>query len=292
MTKPNSKNNPCIACDSTEFGEHSKLLVRCNNCGLVVAKEIPTFEELKKLYKEEYFFGMEYSDYKADRKALEANFKDRIKFLDKYISPEARVVEVGCAYGYFLNLLKDKVKWHQGFDVSTEGITYAKKELGVNASTSDFLDSDIKDGSIDLICMWDVMEHFGEPQKHVQKASKILKKGGALSFTTGDIDAKVAKMRGEKWRMIHPPTHIYYFNVKSAKKLLKKNGLKVVSVRHKGTNRNIGSVFNQLICNKKAKDKNPVILNTAYKIAQFIKLDKLNVPLNLYDVMEVTAIKE
>lgn len=292
MAKQNNKSRKCIACDSNKFSEHSQLLVRCDECGIVVAKEIPTFAELKKLYQEEYFFGMEYSDYKADRKALEANFKDRIKFLKKYISPEARVVEVGCAYGYFLNLLKDDVKWHKGFDVSEEGVNYAKKELNVNAEASDFLDTDIKNGSIDLICMWDVMEHFGEPHKHVAKAAKLLKKGGALSLTTGDIDARVAKLRGAKWRMIHPPTHIYYFNVKSIKKLLKKNGLKVVDVRYKGTSRNTGSVFNQLICNKKVKGKNPVILNSAYKIAQAVRLDQLNIPLNLYDVMEVTAVKE
>jgi DNA-directed RNA polymerase subunit N (RpoN/RPB10) len=36
----------CMACGSqviSEFGEH---LHRCENCGLVVAKEIPTFDEL------------------------------------------------------------------------------------------------------------------------------------------------------------------------------------------------------------------------------------------------------
>lgn len=292
MPKTKVSKRECIACDSNDFSEHSELLIRCNNCGLVVAKEIPTFKELKKLYEEEYFFGMEYSDYKADRKALEANFKDRIKFLKTYIGPESKVVEVGCAYGYFLNLLKDDVKWHKGFDVSKEGVEYAKKELGVNADASDFLDADIKNNSIDLVCMWDVMEHFGEPQKHIAKAAKILKKGGAISLTTGNIDARVAKLRGAKWRMIHPPTHIYYFNVPSIKKLLKKNGLEVVSVRHKGTSRNTGSVFNQLICNRKVKGKNPIILSSAYKIAKITRLDKVNIPLNLYDVMEVTAVKK
>ena len=59
MPKSKTNTNKCIACDADKFSEHSELLIRCDNCGLVVAKEIPTFEKLKKLYEEEYFFGIQ-----------------------------------------------------------------------------------------------------------------------------------------------------------------------------------------------------------------------------------------
>jgi ribosomal protein L37E len=123
MTKAMTKKNEvsrCIACDSQKFTSYGKQLKKCSRCGLVVAKQIPTFQELKKLYKEEYFFGMEYSDYKADRPALEKNFRQRVKFLKQYLHPKAKVLEVGCAYGYFLNEIKDLVAWHKGYDVSQE----------------------------------------------------------------------------------------------------------------------------------------------------------------------------
>lgn len=290
-TKKKSKR-VCIACGGTKFNPYGKDIVECNTCKLVVAKEIPTFAQLKKLYEEDYFFGMEYSDYTVDRPALEKNFRQRIRFLGKYLYPEAKVLEVGCAYGYFLDLIKDKISWHKGYDVSKEGVEYASKELKLNTTTDDFLaDKEVKDNTIDLVCMWDVMEHFGEPDKHVAKAAKLLKKGGALCFTTGDVGSFVARQRGDKWRMVHPPTHIYYFNVDSAKRLLTKHGLKVTSVRHKATYRNAGSVFQQLIINKKAQNRSPKLLEVGYKVAQKIYADRINFPLNLYDVMEVTAIK-
>lgn len=235
---------------------------------------------------------MEYSDYKADRPALEKNFKIRIKHLKKYLHPKSKVLEVGCAYGYFLNLIKEDVDWRKGYDVSKEGIDYAVKELKVNAEAADFLeDSSIKNNSLDLVCMWDVMEHFGEPQKHVEKASKLLEEGGALCFTTGDVGAFTAK-RGEKWRMVHPPTHIYYFNVEGATKLLEKHGFKVDKVRYKATHRNAGSVMQQLIVNKKAQNKSAALLEAGHAIAKKTGLHTVNFPLNLYDVMEVTAIKQ
>jgi 2-polyprenyl-3-methyl-5-hydroxy-6-metoxy-1,4-benzoquinol methylase len=285
-------DKPCIVCDTKKIVNHGKDLVRCNSCGLIVAKTVPTFKELKKLYQEEYFFGMEYSDYKVDRPALERNFKMRIKQLKPFLNKNSKVLEIGCAYGYFLNMIKDDISWHKGYDVSNEGISYAKKELKVNASTEDFLDDkEIKPNSIDLVCMWDVIEHLGEPDKHVKKVAQILKKGGAISLTTGDIGAFVARKRGDKWRMVHPPTHIYYFNENSITELLKKYGLKVTSIRHKSTHRNAGSVFNQLIVNKKALNKNATVLESGYALARATRLDKINFPLNLYDVMEVTAVK-
>lgn len=291
--KKTIKRRVCIACGGSKFKSYGKLLTECQTCHLVVAKHIPSFAELKKLYEEEYFFGMEYSDYTADRPALEKNFRQRIKFLKKHINSDSKVLEIGCAYGYFLNLIKDDVKYHKGYDVSSEGVAYAKDKLGLNASTLDFLkDKEVANNSIDLVCMWDVMEHFGEPHKHIERASKVLKDGGKLCFTTGNVGAFVARKRGEKWRMVHPPTHIYYFNVESARRLLERYGLRVTSVRHKPTYRNAGSVFNQLIVNKKAQNKNAGLLHFAYKLAKLTKMDKINFPLNLYDVMEVTAVKD
>jgi 2-polyprenyl-3-methyl-5-hydroxy-6-metoxy-1,4-benzoquinol methylase len=297
--KSNKKNTSkinetvCTACLSKSLAGYGDELLKCENCGLVVAKDIPSFEELEKLYAEEYFFGMEYSDYQADRKALESNFRQRVRHLKPYLHKNARVVEVGCAYGFFLNMIKDKVAWHKGFDVTKEGIDYATNELGVSAHAGDFLkDTDIKPGSVDLVCMWDVVEHLGEPHKHIEKAASLLKTGGALSLTTGDISSFVARKRGLNWRMVHPPTHIYYFNVESLKHLFEKYGMEVISVRYKPTYRNAGSVFNQLICNRKAKNQSAKLLELSYGLAKRTYLDKVNFPLNLYDVMEVTAVKK
>jgi SAM-dependent methyltransferase len=293
--KVNSKKRitakECIACRG-RLTDHGPELVKCMNCGLVVAKEIPTFEALTKLYEQEYFFGMEYSDYQADRKALEKNFRQRIKHLQEYLHKDSSVVEVGCAYGYFLNMIKDKVSWHKGYDVSTDGVDYARQELGVNAHAEDFLaDNEVKPGSVDLVCMWDVVEHLGEPHRHMEKAAKALKPGGALCITTGDVSSYVAQRRGLDWRMIHPPTHIYYFNVESLKRILSRYGLEVTSVRYRPTYRNTGSVINQLIVNRKAKERSPLFFQAGHAIAKRTKLDRVNFPLNLYDVMEVTAVK-
>lgn len=284
---------PCIVSGTKNYKIYSEGLIENLDSGLIVAAEIPDEKALDKLYKKDYFFGMEYSNYIEDRPALEQNFKKRIKTLKKmgFIGPNKTVLEVGCAYGYFLNLVKDKVKSHKGFDVAKEGIEFAKKELAVNASTDNFLKIDTKK-KVDLVCMWDVIEHVGRPDAFIKKANEALKIGGALALTTGDIGTPVPKMRKGKWRMIHPPTHIYYFNKKSMTALLEKNGFEVARYGYSSVHRNTGSVLNQLIVNKKASGGSATVLRTILSVSNKLKLTKINIPLNLFDIMDVVAVKK
>jgi hypothetical protein len=91
--------------------------------------------------------------------------------------------------------------------------------------------------------------------------------------------------------MVHPPTHSYYFDTPTMRKLLEKNGFRVVSITHRPLYRNAGSVLHQLTINRKTQNKFAGHLDAAHAVARATRLAKLNIPLNLYDVMEVIAVK-
>lgn len=283
-------NQTCIICGKQTFTDHSRLLIRCENCDLIRAREIPSDKKLASLYQEEYFFGKEYSDYKADRQALEYNFKKRIKALEPYLTKDTTLVEVGCAYGYFLNLIKDKVGKHTGYDLSVDGVKFGKKELGVNATNENFLTAKIPANSVDVICMWDVIEHLSDPKAFIAKARRILKPGGRIVITTGDIAGIIPRWRGDKWRMVHPPTHLYYFTPDTLGKLLANEGFEVVRVGHPTAWRNFGSVIKQIEYNQQAAKKNVGFIKSVDSLVEKTQLGKLNIPLNTFDIMEVTAL--
>ena len=234
----------CLLCEGTTFTDYGAGLVKCSSCHLVVAAGIPKDANLAKLYQEDYFFGQEYFDYEADRPALEVNFRRHIARLSGLFTPTSRVVEVGCAYGYFLNLIKDRVAWHKGYDVSEDGITFAREGLGVNARNADFLTEPMAAGSVDTVVMWDVIEHVPRPREFLSRAAEVLKPGGSLVLTTGDISARIARWRGSKWRPIHPPTHIHYFDPRTLTDMIARYGLRETSVTHQGASRNAGSGLN------------------------------------------------
>lgn len=263
-------------------------LVRCDACRLVQASAIPAAAELARVYEKDYFFGGEYSDYLRDRPALEKNFTKRLSSLKKYLTTQSTALEIGCSYGFFLNLCRNYVRECLGYDVAADAVKYARDVLGVDARVGTILD--YQGQPVDIVFMWDVIEHLSDPDLAVKRVAEILKSGGHLVLTTGDIGSLVAKIRGRRWRMIHPPSHLFYFDKKTIAKLLQKHGLEVVQFGHYPIFRNLGSVMLQIA----AKNKGNILgqfLEVAYLAAKKIGLDKINFGLNLVDIMEVVAVK-
>lgn len=250
----------------------------------------PTEAELSAAYEHDYFFGGEYANYFEDRPALELNFKRRLERLRQYFTPQTSLIEVGCSYGFFLNLAKSCVAKVVGYDITSEGIAYAKKEFGLEVYNESFLN--YHGEKVDMVCLWDVVEHLPNPGAVMEKIATVVKPGGYVALTTGDIGALVAKMRGDKWRMVHPPTHLFYFDKQSMTKLLARYGFKVVEFRHQTTYRNVDSVFKQLLTRSKDKPMQLAILSFGYKVASVVGATKWNFGLNLFDIMDVVAVKE
>lgn len=258
-------------------------------CGLIRARVNPSDAELRELYKKEYFFGEEYYDYFMDRPALEKNFLQRLKRLQKYLSKQSKVIEIGCSYGFFLNLCKEYVKECIGFDITKDGIDHAVSHFGLEAYCLDFVN--YNGSPADVICMWDVIEHLGRPDEMLRKISASLKVGGHFVFTTGDIGSMVAKIRKDKWRMVHPPTHLFYFDKESITKILEKNNFRILRIKYVTIYRNVYSVLNQLYRNTSGSKVKKICWRLAVHLSKYSGIGKWNVGMNLFDVMEVIAIK-
>jgi len=143
-----------------------------------------------------------------------------------------KLFEIGCAYGYFLDLARCHYD-ASGIDICEAAVRYATTKLGVDAICGDLLElPDAHHSDIDLICMWDVIEHLERPDQYLEAARQRLKPGGVLALTTGDISSLVARVRGRHWRLICPPHHLHYFSVRTLRKLLSRVGFDVVHISH------------------------------------------------------------
>jgi hypothetical protein len=78
--------------------------------------------------------------------------------------------------------------------------------------------------------MWDTIEHVPSPDRFVAKAFELLRPGGYLFMTTGDIDSVVARLQGPRWRQIHPPTHLSYFSRRTLTRMLERAGFEVTTL--------------------------------------------------------------
>ena len=287
-----SKSIQCDVCGNDLWRTSGKELIICLFCGLVRAKVNPTTEELIKCYQEDYFFGDEYVDYIKDKEALSKNFRLRIRDLEKQnaIHRGKRIVEIGCAYGFFLSELKEKGYEAVGYDIAEDGVVYGCKKLGVDARVGNI--QDMKELSANTICMWDVIEHVPNPKIVMKNVSEILPIGGHVALTTGDIGALVPKIQKNKWRMIHPPTHLFYFSRSSITKLLEKHGFYIISFSHPGVTRSVDSILRMIILFREKEGLSTGFFMVLYKFCSVIRLTRLNVKLNLFDIMQVIAVKK
>lgn len=279
-------NNNCIVCHSNRSTLIYPGILKCDDCDYVFANLKLSQSDFELLYSSDYFNGEEYSDYLTDRVNHERNFKLRLKQLNKYIdlSKYNSLLEIGCAYGFFLNLVKNRFERVVGVDVTSSGISYAKDKLQLDVYKSDLLKWDFKGKNFNIACMWDVIEHLKSPDLYLEKISKNMASGGVIALTTGDIDSIMAKLRGKRWRLIHPPTHAHYFSKNTLTRLLDRYGYDVVNIEYCGSYRSIDNIaYNIFVLRLKI----PFI----YKILKNIRITSLSVYLNLYDIMYVIAKK-
>lgn len=223
----------CIVCNSPEASMlYPEIeIVRCH-CDHIYYRGDINNEKIKMLYSENYFKGDEYVDYVTDKKLLQKNFSQRLKTIFKFKN-SGKLLEIGSAYGFFLELAQKNFEV-QGFEICKEAVEHATRELKLNVSQENFLEVTVAENSVDVACMFDCIEHLVSPHLFIEKISKILKPDGHLIITTGDIGAIVPRLRKQKWRLIHPPTHLHYFNKSSITQLLEKYNLEVITINYPG----------------------------------------------------------
>ena len=278
-----------MRCDICNSNQSSNLYVdikRCNNCGHIFANLSLSNDELKKIYDTDYFESAEYKDYKSETVAINKNFNRLLLKLKKHLqnTKQKKLLEVGAAYGFFINIAKLHFNLAIGTEIASEPSRYARENYNIDVRNLDIIEWDFDNIKFDLVCMWDVIEHLHSPNKYLQKLSVNMKKNSIIALTTPDIGSLVARVRKQNWRQIHPPTHVHYFNKKSIETILNNNGFKIIEYTHFGRYRSLGMIFYIIFV---LRLKIPII----YNIISFLKLDKVNTYLNLFDEMLVIAKK-
>jgi SAM-dependent methyltransferase len=138
----------------------------------------------------------------------------------------------GRCYGLFLDEARPHFSNVTGIDVCEGPVSYARDVLNLDARCGDVLTQDLGDGTFDVLCMWDTIEHLAAPDDVLVRGAELLRPGGMLYLTTGDIGSWNARLRGARWRQIHPPSHVNYFSRRTISLLLDRTGYDVISIEH------------------------------------------------------------
>lgn len=231
---------PCGLCGNNVFESlgSKKLahLCRCATCGLVCVRRFPEREELEAVYGEEYFKStdsavMGYDDYERDRYCILKTASRRLDEIERYTPARGRLLDVGCALGFFMEEAHRRGWQVEGVDISAHAVAYAREKLGLDARPGLLREAGFTPGSFDVLTLWDVIEHVPEPVAELEYCRELLRPGGIIVLSTPDAGSLVAKLTGARWMGFKlAEEHLYYFSRKTMALALEKAGFDVLDL--------------------------------------------------------------
>lgn len=87
----------------------------------------------------------------------------------------------------------------------------------------------------DVISMIEVIEHLPDPREPMALIARLLKPGGLLLLTTGNLGSRIARRQGIHYRYCAPEIHVSLFNPDCLGALYRRAGLEPVGVRYFGS---------------------------------------------------------
>ena len=209
---------------------------RCDACQGLQVTHLPTPETLDELYNKHYYEGYKedydmsrYVDYVGQRSFIQANLRRRVTWARKHLALEsgATWLDVGCAAGFLLDVVREHGYAPYGLDYSDFGPAYAQDELqmpNVRQGTIDALPEDFP-GAFDVVSYIDVLEHIPCPRDVLQKSIDLVAPGGYLIGETFDPNSWFAQKTGAAWHAIDPPNHLNILSLNAIDNLMRSSGL-------------------------------------------------------------------
>ena len=229
---------PCALCHNNLFRDldDAKLshLRRCATCGLVSVRHFPEPEELRAVYGEAYFRNARseesgYDDYEADRYCIVKTAGRRLDLIERYTPQRGRLLDVGCALGFFLETARRRGWNVEGVDISEHAVSYARDELRLAARCGMLEEAGFEPGSFDVLTLWDVIEHVPDPVANLKYCRSLLGEGGVLVLSTPDVGSRVAKVTKSRWMGYKlAEEHLYYFSRRTISLALEQAGFEVL----------------------------------------------------------------
>jgi 2-polyprenyl-3-methyl-5-hydroxy-6-metoxy-1,4-benzoquinol methylase len=235
---PGMREMPCLFCGVHEevlrFRDGPFRVVECGRCHLVYVNPRLPPERLQEMYQDEYWtserardFG--YSEYLEEAPLYLRTYKLRSNMVTKYKPQPGRVLDIGCAAGFFVSVMHEMGWDTTGIEISLPMVQYAEETLRLpDVRHGDMLSVDVKPKSYDVVTLWDVIEHLEDPRPHLTRAREALKDDGILVLETQNVASRFARMLGSRWQHYKHEEHLYHFDPESLARLLNDTGWEIV----------------------------------------------------------------
>lgn len=217
-------------------------VVKCRGCGLMRTSPRPTQARIGKFYPDDYAPFRETASsgasatHGAVRKAVRKRLDRRVTALPPL--PVGRALEVGCASGSFLEVLRDAGWDAMGIELSSLAADAARRK-GFDIHVGDVESAPAPDQPFDLIVAWMVVEHLHDPLQALRLLRTWAAPSAWLVLSVPNAAAWERRLFRSYWYAWQTPTHLYHFTPKTLDSVLRLSGWRVEKVIHQRVVTNI-----------------------------------------------------
>ncbi|MEM6737196.1 MAG: methyltransferase domain-containing protein [Bacteroidota bacterium] len=219
------------------FGEFS--IVRCRNCSHQYLDPVLSHESLNLIYNNNYYADKTenhgYFDYTNSRKEILRTYQLRLKKIGKFLQfpSTLKIHEIGSALGFGAKAVSDL---YPSFLYSCSDISNDAKEAALSAKIDFFQCTELGipknlSESLDIVYMFDVIEHLPKVKPLVKWLSEHVNDGGLVMLTTPDMNDWFNKVLGRRSPSVKIPQHISYFTTQNLCKVFEENFELILNTR-------------------------------------------------------------
>jgi SAM-dependent methyltransferase len=144
-----------------------------------------------------------------------------------------RLLEIGCAGGFFLDEARKAGFDVSGVELNREMVEHARRELSLTVHQGMFEKVGLEPNGFEVIVVQDVLEHVRDPRAFVASVTRVLAPGGyffvrgPLEDTTKGWVYRTVRKLGRRGQLLvqEPPFHLQGFCRRSFTAVIRANGL-------------------------------------------------------------------
>jgi len=155
------------------------------------------------------------------------------EFFARFAPRPGRLVDVGAGFGYFVRFARERGWDAEGWEISPGAVEWSRRHVmaeGLHAGRVE--DAGLPEKSVDVVTLWDVIEHVEDPVALVAWAHGVLRPGGLLFLQTPNVDFQLVRARllrrlrgvGEEATLMEARHHLNDFSFASMTRMLEATG--------------------------------------------------------------------